>query len=63
MKKNIETSKAMIRQAVRLLSQDRSCACGEALRNAIMTPENLIPAKTKKDLAPIIGKYIKSRTR
>lgn len=59
MKHNIETSKSMIRKAVQLLPADRSCGCGEALRNAIMTPEKLIPAKTKKDLAPVIGKYIK----
>ncbi len=59
MKHNIETSKALISEAVRLLSGPRACACGEALRNAIMTPEKLIPAKTKKDLAPIIGKYMK----
>jgi 5'-methylthioadenosine phosphorylase len=59
MKHNIETSKAMIREAVRSLSAARTCACGEALLNTIMTPEKLIPARTKKDLAPIIGKYIK----
>ncbi len=63
MKKNIETSKAMIRQAVRMLAEDRACACGESLRNTIMTPEDLIPAKTKRDLAPIIGKYLKKRMR
>ncbi len=61
MKHNIETSKAMIREAVRMLPRTRTCGCGEALRNTIMTPEKLIPAKTKKDLAPIIGKYIKSK--
>jgi 5'-methylthioadenosine phosphorylase len=61
MKHNIETSKAMISEAVRLLSGPRACACGEALRNAIMTPEKLIPAKTKKDLAPIIGKYMQKK--
>jgi 5'-methylthioadenosine phosphorylase len=59
MKHNIETSKAMIREAVKMLPTDRTCGCGEALRNTIMTPEKLIPAKTKKDLAPIIGKYLK----
>jgi 5'-methylthioadenosine phosphorylase len=59
MKKNIETSKAMIREAVRVMSGVRPCSCGQALRNAIMTPEKLIPLKTKKDLAPIIGKYLK----
>jgi len=60
MKHNIETSKAMIREAVKMLPTERTCCCGEALRNAIMTPEKLIPAKTKKDLAPIIGKYMKN---
>src|SRR5574341_594809 len=60
MKHNIETSKAMISEAVRLLPGPRTCSCGEALKNAIMTPEKLIPAKTKKDLAPIIGKYLKN---
>jgi 5'-methylthioadenosine phosphorylase len=61
MKKNIETSKAMIREAVRILPETRSCGCGESLRNTIMTPEKLIPAKTKKELAPIIGKYLKEK--
>src|SRR3990170_2014999 len=61
MKHNIETSKAMISEAIRTLPQTRSCVCGEALRNTIMTPEKLIPAKTKKDLAPIIGKHMKSK--
>ncbi len=61
MKKNIETSKTMIREAVGMLPPLRSCACGEALRNTIMTPEKLIPAKTRKDLAPIIGKYMQKK--
>jgi 5'-methylthioadenosine phosphorylase len=61
MKHNIETSKAMIRQAVGMLPASRACGCGEALRNTIMTPARLISAKTKKDLAPIIGKYVKAK--
>jgi 5'-methylthioadenosine phosphorylase len=61
MKHNIETSKAMIREAVRALAGARTCTCGESLRNTIMTPEKLIPVKTKKDLAPIIGKYMKKK--
>jgi 5'-methylthioadenosine phosphorylase len=61
MKKNIETSKSMIREAIHLLPETRTCRCGDALNNAIMTPAKLISAKTKKDLAPIIGKYLKNR--
>ena len=61
MKKNIETSKTLIREAVRMLPPSRSCLCGGALRNTIMTPEKLVPAKTKRDLSPIIGKYMKTK--
>jgi 5'-methylthioadenosine phosphorylase len=61
MKKNVETSKDIIREAVRTLPEARLCECGESLRNTIMTPEKLIPFKTKKDLVSIIGKYIKIR--
>jgi 5'-methylthioadenosine phosphorylase len=61
MKHNIETSKAMIREAIAMLHDSRTCSCEEALRNTIMTPEKLMPAKTKKDLGPIIGKYLKKR--
>jgi 5'-methylthioadenosine phosphorylase len=61
MKHNIETSKAMIKEAVQRLSEKHSCNCGTALQYAIMTPGKLIPAKTKKDLAPIIGKYLKKK--
>lgn len=61
MKKNIETSKSMIREAVRMLPESRDCACGDALRNTIMTPGKLIPTKTKRDLAPLIGKYLNNK--
>ncbi len=59
MKHNIETSKTIIQHAVQMLPENRVCGCGTALQYAIMTPEKLIPARTKKDLGPIIGKYLK----
>jgi 5'-methylthioadenosine phosphorylase len=61
MRHNIETSKALIKQAVQMLTEKRACGCGDSLKNTIMTPEKLIPVKAKKDLAPIIGKYIKTK--
>lgn len=61
MRHNIETSKAMIKQAVRTLPSGRTCGCGDSLRNTIMTPVKLIPPKVKKDLGPIIGKYLKKK--
>lgn len=61
MKHNVETSRVIIKEAVQMLSDKPSCGCGDALKNAIMTPEKLVPARTKKDLAPIIGKYMKNK--
>lgn len=61
MRRNIETSKAIIKEAIRNMPDERSCLCAESLKNSIMTPARLIPAKTRKALAPIIGKYIKPK--
>jgi hypothetical protein len=41
------------------LRHPRGCSCKDALATAIITrPEN-VPEKTKKELEPIIGKYMK----
>lgn len=56
---NIENSKKILLAAIKKLPEARSCTCGEALKFAIVTDKKLIPAKTKKDLKIIIGKYVK----
>ncbi len=40
------------------LPDARACKCGSALAHAMLTDRKMIPAATKKRLAPIIGKYI-----
>ena len=40
------------------LPSDRSCPCASALRNAIITRPDAIPAGTRDALDPIIGKYL-----
>ena len=57
--KNVENSKRIIKRVIKDMPENRSCECGMALANAIVTDRKLIPAKLKKDLKPIIGKYIK----
>lgn len=37
---------------------DRTCPCANALRNAIITRPDAVPAGTRSALAPIIGKYV-----
>lgn len=56
---NIENARKMIRAIVKSMPEKSACACGEALKFAIMTDKEVIPAKTRKDLDIIIGKYIK----
>ncbi len=58
MGRNTENVQRAIREAVRSLSGERGCKCGAALAHAIVTDRKVIPAATKKRLAPIIGKYI-----
>lgn len=59
LKRGIESVKKLLREAIAHLPESRNCICTSALENAIITDPKLIPDKVKKDLAPIIGKYIK----
>jgi 5'-methylthioadenosine phosphorylase len=58
MGRNTDNVQRAIREAVRSLGVERGCKCGGALVHAIVTDRKMIPAATKKRLAPIIGKYI-----
>lgn len=59
---NVEHAKTIIRRAVAALGPEREagCGCGEALRNTLVTRCDLIPAKTKAALRPLIEKYVPS---
>jgi hypothetical protein len=48
----------VIARAVDAYSGPRDCGCGNALATAIITRPDAVPPSVKKDLAPIIGKYI-----
>ena len=56
---NAATAQRMIAGIVAKLPAERTCACKDALATAIITRPEQIPAKIKKDLAPIIGRYVK----
>ncbi len=56
---NAVTAQKTIAIAVETISGARTCACKDALATAIITQAALVPEQTKKDLAPIIGKYMK----
>jgi 5'-methylthioadenosine phosphorylase len=56
---NAATAQKTIADAVERITGARTCACKDALATAIITQPQCVPEKTKRELAPIIGKYIK----
>lgn len=59
LQKNAETAKKLIRETVANLDLDEPSPHANALKNAIITQPDYIPESVKKDLAPLIGKYVK----
>jgi 5'-methylthioadenosine phosphorylase len=58
-KKNIENAKKIMVEAIKHIKEERGCPCQNALQYAILTDKKMIPAKVKRDLDIIIGKYVK----
>ena len=56
---NAATAHKTIAEAVSRLHQPRGCTCKDALATAIITRPEHVPEKTRKELEPIIGKYMK----
>jgi 5'-methylthioadenosine phosphorylase len=57
--KNVATARAVLRAVVRRLPQPRECECEHALRHALLTPAELVPEALKRELAPVVGRYIR----
>jgi len=55
---NAENAQNVLREAIKTMPSDRACKCGEALKHAMITDPKVVPAKTRKSLSAIIGKYI-----
>jgi len=55
---NATNAQNVIREAVKTVPAERKCKCGSALKHAIITDPKVVPAKTKKNLAAILGKYL-----
>jgi len=57
---NAKTAQAIIADAVERLPYERTCECATALKYALITRPDAIPHQTKKDLAPLVGKYLQT---
>jgi 5'-methylthioadenosine phosphorylase len=59
LRQNAVMAQKTIADVVERTSGPRTCACKDALATAIITQASLVPEQTKRELAPIIGKYLK----
>ena len=57
---NAATAQRIISDVVAGLPQSRVCKCGSALDMAIITQRDAVPAVTRTELEPIIGRWLKS---
>lgn len=56
---NAELAQNAIRRLVpHLAAAERDCECSSTLATALITRRDLIPERLKRDLAPIVGKYL-----
>lgn len=59
LKQNTATAKGIVQAVIPGTSRQRTCICESALNEAIMTDPAVIPPVIRKNLEPIIGKYLK----
>ncbi len=56
--RTLRTLKKVIRAAVAALPQEKTCACGDALKHAILTDRKVIPAEIQKKLSLLLKRYL-----
>jgi 5'-methylthioadenosine phosphorylase len=59
--KNVELAKQLLTAVVPALVPDRACECRQALKNALVTAPDQIPASTKRRLNLLIAPYMEKR--
>jgi 5'-methylthioadenosine phosphorylase len=55
---NAKMAQQVIAEAVGRLPFERTCECASALKYAVITRPEAMPAATKRELAPLIRKYV-----
>jgi len=55
---NAKTAQHIIAKAVEALPYERTCECASALKYALITRPDAIPAQTRQELAPLVSKYL-----
>jgi 5'-methylthioadenosine phosphorylase len=56
--RNAENACKVVAEAVAAMPEARECACGSALKHALLTDPKTIPAATREKLELLVGKYL-----
>jgi 5'-methylthioadenosine phosphorylase len=56
--RNAELAKAVVKRTIPRIPTQPTWSCHDALKNAILTDRKFWPAKTKRELAPLLKKYL-----
>ncbi len=57
LQRNVAVSRETLNRLIPRLGSERTCGCGDALRNAIVTPIGHAPQETLERLGPIVSRY------
>src|SRR5918996_1492794 len=57
---NAHTARRIIAGAVERLPFERTCECATVLKHALITRPDAIPEQARKELAPLVGKYLQA---
>ena len=55
---NAENASKVVKAAVAAMPRERTCACGDALKYAILTDRKAIPAEARERLSLLLDKYL-----
>jgi 5'-methylthioadenosine phosphorylase len=58
MHQNSSNAEKVVRAAVAAMPKEKTCACGDALKYAILTDRKTIPTETRQKLALLLDKYL-----
>jgi len=58
MHQNADNAAKVVRSAITAMPTQKSCACGDALKYAILTDRKAIPAATRQKLGVLLDKYL-----
>jgi 5'-methylthioadenosine phosphorylase len=58
MHQNAENAAKVVRASVAAMPKERTCACGDALKYAILTDRKAIPTEARERLSLLLNKYL-----